>query len=492
MPSREINPEISKSSGLCESTFWLTRVRYLEEKKAVMAEFSKGRIKRTIRFPFFPSFLVSKESITLLELKEAVSEIGNQKFKILETEYSFKVASTNLTALTSLANKIFSAHKARALMPEPERQFLIEKEWGYFDSFDLNEKEPAKKSCFELPSVCLDFFSESIPRTIAELSKIDSEEAKSILSLITLSKILSLPLEKIPSASFLRQETFLENILFKNLFAPKNLSNPNPREHHTTQSASFFRGTPEFDIGPMLPALILDFFNIGFETVDCKCCSPEHRQAENMLPNTIVTTEILKDAFYFESTSPEFSQEFHEKQPMKEHRTRRKKEFFLAQFPIGPFHRNQCQELLLQDALLLEKNRDAKITEFKIKHWFCTKKASFISKTIKEAKEIVAQTSVFIENTQNNCFSKSGILGCIAIEKNQGLQMAQEFKNNLEFFITNLPAHLSNPETRFFDEEIANAITCIRDNAIYAFNSISAKNKPSIKECLIAIKSPMN
>jgi hypothetical protein len=459
------------------SVFWLTGLRYLEEKKAVLAEFSCSGFKRTASIAFFPCLLVSKKAISKEALKREISLLGKQKFELIESDFSFKAVSSNFSILQRLANNIFASTGTLAIMPEPERQFLIEKNWGFFDAFDFEETSkgelPVKINYFDLPNVKTNFFSEPLPKTIAELSKIDASEANSILSLVSLSKILFLPLEKIPGTCFLRQELFLENQLFKNNFAPKQLSKTSIKETHTTQFASFFRGTPEFDTAPQIPLLLTNAcYNIGFETIDCDCCKPQKPTAKNLLPSSLVKVEFLKDAFYFDSTSQSFAEFFHENNAFKENRLQRKREFFLNQIPIGPFCRNQKSTVPLADAFALEQNKDARILGFSEEHWACMGKESFLSKTILETREKIFNLDLLVEKAHEKCFSGNNVItGFFALEKNFAVQFATECKKNLEFFLNNLPAHLCNRESKFFNAELSNAIESIYGNAIQAFNS---------------------
>jgi len=458
--------------------FWLSSAKYLEEKKAILVEFSSGNQKRTASIAFFPSFLVSKKAISKEDLKNEISLLGNQKFTLAETETCFRVVSTNFSFLEKLANNIFASNNAIPVMPSPERQFLMEKNWGFFSAFNFSESEEIPEKNFSLPNIKTDFFSEPLPKTISELAKIDSEEANSILALVALSKILCLPLEKIPSAGFLQQEIFLENIFFKNNFAPEQLSKHDMHEIHLSQAASFFRGTPEFDLAPLIPSLLTDaVYNLGPDSINCSCCEPKTLDAKNLLPSTLVEVEFLKDAFYFESGNSCFSNAFHESNSLKENRLQRKKEFFLKQFPIGPFSRNQASQIPLPDAAVLEQDSSAKILGFKERHWHCMKQESLVSKTIKAIMEETAEANSFIEKTQRECFAGNGIMGFSEMEKNFSLRFALEYKKSLEFFLLNLPAHFCNRESRFYNPVFSSAVEAVYSNAIIAFNSI--KQNPS-------------
>ncbi|MDD5162785.1 MAG: hypothetical protein PHD95_01105 [Candidatus ainarchaeum sp.] len=488
----EVSPCID--GPLQASVFWLTGLKYLEEKKAVLAEFSCSGLKRTASMAFFPSLLVSKKALSKEALKREISLLGNQKFELIEMDFSFKVVSSNFSVLQKLANNIFSSAGALAIMPSPERQFLIEKDWGFFDAFAFEETSkgeiPVKTNCLDLPNVKTGFFSEPLPKTIAELSKIDSAEACSVLSLVSLSKILFLPLEKIPGTGFLRQEIFLENHLFKNNFAPREMSKKTTNETHKTQFASFLRGTPEFDTAPLIPMLLTNAcYNLGFETIDCDCCSPEKITAKNILSSSLVEVEFLKEAFYFDSASASFADFFHESNPLKENRLRRKREFFLGQFPVGPFCRNQKSIVPLADAIALEQGKDAKILGFSERHWFCMEKESFLSKLILETREKIFGLDLFIEKAHEKCFSGNNVItGFAALENDFAVQLALECKKNLEFFLNNLPAHISDSESRFFNTAIAGAVDAIQASAAKAFG----KTRLQEAEAESAMQTPLS
>ena len=367
-------------------------------------------------------------------------------------------------------------------MPLPERQFLIEKNWHFFDSFEFAEEKPEKIGCRELPDIKLEFFSENLPKTIEELAKLDRAEAKSLLSLLALSHELFLPLEKIPSAGFQRQEIFLENELFKNNFVPEQLAKGTEKENHTTQAAGFLRGTPEFDIAPVVPMLLTDsVFNTSFETINCSCCKPNDF-SDNLLQNSQVNVEFLKDAFYFDSTNADFAHCFHETHGLKDNRARRKKEFFLKHFPVGPFNRNQGAIIPLPDAAVLQKNSDAKIIGLKEKNWFCTKKQGFVSKTIKELGKKSNTVEKSLEKNKGKNTTGKGIIECLEMEQDYYGELLREHKKTMDFFLHNLPAHLANSESRFYSKELASAIEAILGNALHAWDSLKEKQGMGTEE----------
>ncbi|MDD5148247.1 MAG: hypothetical protein PHH08_02170 [Candidatus ainarchaeum sp.] len=475
------------------SPFWLTGIKYLEEKKAILAEFSCGESKRTFSLAFFPCLLVSKKTASKESLKQEMSLLGNQKFELIEFENSYKVVSSNFSILQRLANGIFASTGAISIMPLPETQFLIQKNWGFFDAFDFEETSsgtvPKKIDCFGLPNVRTDFFSEPLPKTIAELYKIDAKEADSILSLVSMSKLLFLPLEKIPATGFLRQELFLENFFFRNNFVPGSLAKQSAKESHTSQAAGFFRGRPEFDLAPLIPMLLTNAcYNIGFETLDCECCEPGNYNAGNLLPSSFVEVEFLKDVFYFDSVNSCFSDSFHESSPFKENRLRRKKEFFLKTFPVGPFSRNEKCLVPLPDAIVLEQNRDAKILSFSEKHWSCRNRESLLSGLVLETREKAFQMGLALEKASEKFFSGNNIVkGLFSLEKDFSSRLVLEHKKNLEFFLNNLPLQAANPESRFFDKKLASAIEAIQANSLNAFEKLNSEG--GREQCLL--QSPL-
>jgi len=465
--------------------FWLTRISYSGERKAVLAEFSNGNIKRTLRFAFLPGALLSKKKLSKEEIKQCISAVKPGKYRISEKENCWKITAANFEILEKITNLIFEEHCATAVMPSPEKQFLIEKNWNFFEAFEFNEDAVQKTECTELPDVKMNFFSETLPKTIKELEKIDSEETNKIISLIAFSKALKMPLEELPSSGFAKQEIFLENAMFKENFAIEKIAKKEKMENHETQAASFFRGTPEMDILPLVPFLLTnDFYNTSFETLNCECCEPKNSYSKNLLQNSMAEAEFSKDGFYFDSLNPEYAKFYHATQPLKENRERRKKEFFLKNFPVGPFSRNQRQFVLLGDALELQKNKTAEILGIKKKIWHCEKKQGFVSIITKTLDSEIREIEKKIKHLQNNTIG-----GRLEIQKNYGLELEREHKKALEFFLHNLPAQLADNRSRFYSLFLGETIKAVHFSAPKAWETLKEKSQASseIQKKLVAL-----
>jgi len=105
--------------------FWLTNVRYLEEKRCVVLQFSQLDLKRMIRLPFFPSFYTSPETADFQQLKEILSS-SKKRFLLKNEGNTFKVSASNFSDLNILANLLFNETGFRPFVLGPERQFLLE------------------------------------------------------------------------------------------------------------------------------------------------------------------------------------------------------------------------------------------------------------------------------------------------------------------------------------------------------------------------------
>jgi hypothetical protein len=201
--------------GQKTSQFWLTGVRYLEGRRAMVLQFSQLNIRRVARLPFFPSFFVAKKVIGFEELKKVLLQ-ERKRFKLEQLEQTLKVTASTFSALNCLANTLFKETGLRSLVLMPERQFLLEKDWGYFDCFTFfSERNFAKSGFVPLPKVKLPFFSEPLHETVQQLSKEDRGLAEKILGLVKASNCLKLPIADLPDDLSGRERARLQNTFWK-------------------------------------------------------------------------------------------------------------------------------------------------------------------------------------------------------------------------------------------------------------------------------------
>ncbi len=195
--------------------FWLTDVRYLEGKRAILAEFSHLSIKRMLRQPFFPSFFVSEKAIDFKTLKKVLSH-NKRRVRLRQQGPAFKVSAATFSGLNQLAELLFRETGFRALVLKPERQFLLERQWSYFDCFTSpSEKEFLNNGLLSVPKAKLCLFSEPLHETVRQAAVLQPSLAEKILESLVLSNALRLPLCNVPNSRFLQQETLLQNLFWK-------------------------------------------------------------------------------------------------------------------------------------------------------------------------------------------------------------------------------------------------------------------------------------
>ncbi len=194
--------------------FWLTDVMYLEGKRAIAVQFSRLNIRKMVRIPFFPSFYISKEKIGFAALQKML--LGKKsKFRIWQKHSTLQVVAATFYELNNLADALFKETGFRPIVLRPERQFLLERGWGYLDCFSFfSEKEFVKSDLFSMPKAKLRFFSEPLHETMHQLAKEDPLLAEKIIESIALSNVLRMPINDLPSDALKQQQAMLENLLW--------------------------------------------------------------------------------------------------------------------------------------------------------------------------------------------------------------------------------------------------------------------------------------
>lgn len=178
-------------------------------------QFSQLNIRRVVRLPFFPSFFVSNTAISFEDLKKVLLQ-EKKRFKLEQGTQALKVTASTFSDLNCLANVLFKETGLRAPVLKPERQFLLERDWGYFDCFTFfSEKNFAKAGFVSLPKVKLPFFSEPLHETVQQLSKEDKRLAEKIIGLVAASNRLKLPIADLSNDLAMQEKVSLENALWK-------------------------------------------------------------------------------------------------------------------------------------------------------------------------------------------------------------------------------------------------------------------------------------
>jgi len=460
--------------------FWLSEVEYLEGKRAVTACFSQLNIKRTLRLPFFPFFFISKKAAGMRLLQEVLSSYGARKFRLEEQTNAFKVTASTFSDLNRLANLVFTSINFIPVVLPPERQFLLEKGWSYFDCFDFSEEEnPKKLEANELPKASLRFFSEPLHETLAQLVRLDRAQAEKIAESVALSNALSLPFDSLPPHRGLWIETLFEN-MFHTLGSNRQRKQGGMFSQSTAPRMSAGDFT-EIDLSMLWPALLSrPLYNIGFDSIDCDCCRPEGISAPNILPNSKALIEIQREAFYFQSLSHDFSREFHEANQSKESRLRRMHEFGLSAAPVGPFARGQRVVVPLSDAMQLAREKSASLLLLQETHWFCQRNESIVSRQIGALQSKVAALEKRAEEIETGSIRLNGVLGSQAVSLDPEYLFQRGMLDVYSSLLSMVVPHLANAKSAFFSKEVAESVKATQSSVLNAFRQIAEQNSGRI------------
>ena len=498
---------------LAPDSFWLIDVKYLEDKRAILADFSRLNIRRNLCLPFFPSFFASKKRVKKEQLLSALSTLGKHFFELKEEKNAFKITASTFADLNKAANALFQEMDFSPVVLQPERQFLLQQNWSYFDCFRFNsEKEPQKIECNELPDINQPFFSEPLNETVQQLLVPDANSAMRILESIALSNALRLPLANLPPCNGTQAEALFENIFWFNgesrhvpckrlgsppaWHVPSLLPEQKPGENMLRNS---FSNATFFDFSQLWPTILTKpFYNVSLETIDCPCCKPFslflHQQkkpgekkalgkaafgepigidARNILPSSTVSAEFLQDGFYFDSAFPEFAAGFHAENEGRERRERRMGEFCLPFPPIGPFDRGSIAVIPLNDAIALTQRKKARIISLNETHWFCLKQESAVAKQI-----ILLQAKIALlekgANATESAFLKEHGLNAIQLLGNDCNFLFNKAKANVfTRLLSSIASHLQDRSSAFFDENLANAVAGIAALVLSEFQQFS-------------------
>ncbi|MFA4855861.1 MAG: hypothetical protein WC634_04740 [archaeon] len=477
--------------------FWLTDARYIEGKRAVALEFSRLDLRRMARHPFFPYFFVRRQVLDSVCLKDALSA-AVVRFKVEDCGNVFKVSASTFSGLNELADLLFKETGFRPLVLGPERQFLLEKNWGYFDCFASSENEfiCTGLPCY-VPMAKLGLFSEPLPDTVRLAAEENSGLAEKILESIALSNILKLPVNALPNSAFGLAESLLEGILWRagtgmaqSLFsAEKSLGKKPPaggslfsaEKSLGKESIFSIKGTSEVDFSMLWPLLLArPFYNLGPDSIDCGCCMPKTLSEKNVLPSSLVFVEMLKDGFFFESCSSHFSDCFHKAMPGKESRLRRMQEFCLKEKPIGPFFRSGQTALLLADALALESRGEARILGPKSLHWFCLEKEGSVSRAVSSMNSAISSLENCNDKSCSDALRQHGVLAQLKLSTDPDFLFRQALLRANSMLLCLVPEHLCRKESAFFSQKLCFAVEAIQAAVLESFRAFAGKRESRV------------
>ena len=407
----------------------------------------------------------------LKELKTILTNYNPQKFKVKEKPNSFQVIASTFKDLKSLANLCLSAFSQRPTVIEPERQFLLLRDWNYFDCFCFFEGSPIKSNKESFPKTTFSQLPFSLHQTVSALLEQDPNQALNLIKSIALSKTLNLPPNSLPETSFLEKEIFLENMLFKNSFP--NTSKEQKKQGKTKATKPTRLDSIEVDFSQLWALLLTQpFYNLGFESIDCDCCKPNGIFDRNTLPHSIVECNVLSEGLYFKSLLSDFADQFHESNELKENRNKLIKEFFLNYTPVGPFRRNQKAELLLCDAVKLCDEEKAELLDVRKMHWFCLEKESFLSKELKKLNSRIVSLSTKISKKEKKEIKKHNLLAETFLAKDLDFLFKKSLLQILKEFYCSIPEHLTDSNSRFFSKQLSDSIKSIQASTLRKFSEL--------------------
>ncbi|MFH1663349.1 MAG: hypothetical protein ABH986_00810 [archaeon] len=449
------------------NAFYLSNAEYVEEKKRVCVEFSSLNETRRISFPFIPCILVHQ---TLLDesLNSFLSDSG-KKIRTEKIANGLKIFSSDF----SLLNEINFLSGKKCILLSPERQFLLEKNWSFFDEFELGG-EITKKELEKLPEIKLDFASGSLKDFVSELLSVSDLPAKSFLNKLVLSNILCVKPELLSVSKPALTDFFIESVLFKNSFA---FVKKNPKFDSGFSGKTSFSKLKEVDFSFVWPVLFsFPFHNLGFESINCSCCRPENPAERNVLPSSLIEVRFIQDGIYFESTNNEWGSFVHENSSGKQKRVKKMIEWNLRSIPLGPFFRNDVLRVPLTDAAKLRDEGKVVFLSSHDLHWACTKKESFLSEKLSELNKKIVFFERRINELELNSVKENGIAFSLFLDEDTEFIFLSEYKKALRQLFSSVPFQLASFSSAFFDFSLSNSIKCVFASVLSRFREFSLLN----------------
>lgn len=437
----------------------LVSVAYIQEKKEIICYFQNGYEKLAKRFSFTPYIKLNKK-ISKEKIEELLISFKIKNFQLKETNSSILLCSDSIENLKKISNLIAKTTNQKYLVFEAERIFLIEKDWSYYETFSIENNGEIKKVDKKL-----DFSFHLIPNLLFEEALCISEpHTLSLIKQSAFSQILKISLKKIPNSEKEIIELFLENIYFEN---SQSISWQNKNAFYSAkQFPPFgeFKKISEIDFsGVWAQLLTKNFFNIGEDTINCSCCKPVKLDDSNLLPSTLIKV-IPNEDFYYSSNSLTFALNYHKLNDFKNERKQKKYEFCLKEYPIGPLKRGQEIMLPIEDVKTLLDEKKVSLSKNHLLNWFCKKQESFISKEINKINlQIFKERKVLVQDI-------------IPAKVNFNEYFSNTLIYVLNFFLVSLPVHISDPISKFFSSDLAEAINAIQESTITKFKEFSEKS----------------
>ncbi|MDD3177972.1 MAG: hypothetical protein PHR26_00470 [Candidatus ainarchaeum sp.] len=454
---------------------------YEEEKNRIILYFSKNPLTKKKEFiyieKFNPSFIIDISK----EICENLLSDFKKNIKIEKEENKCIIFAKNYTILQKCSKILSISTNKNIILIEPQRQFLIKKEWSYFDMFTVISKNKIKKINNE----------NKINLAIKEYIKnLDFNEQKILIPIVAKRLILSNILKTKPYEN-IRNEQIL-NILFENNFFKKKLVLKNLSKIEYKKKYLSNKKTIDLDFSNIWPYLLQkEYNNISYETMNCKCCKPKSIFETNVLSSSLIEVNFLKNGYYFISKNKNWGNYFHKNNKNKENRINFMKINKLNEIPIGPFYENQKEQIPLIDAFNLTKEKDIKITNKKNSlNWYCREKESFVSEIIHDLKKRLTniEISINLSNSANNVNTLAN-----GLENTPNFILYITEYKLLNDLLEEIPRFMVHKNTKFYDPLVSENIIYLQKDTlikvsenkyrfIYNDQKIYTKDKNFIKK----------
>ncbi len=420
-------------------TAFLAGVSYAEGKNSVKVSFESGKGIEFQEFDFAPEIRLPANKAVTAIARELVSPHKSKELFFREEQGNCTIQSPSFSSLKKAHSLLSLSLNAFIPLLEPERQFLLLKNMTYFDSF------PKENSAKKFPE-------------------------NSDLKKCFLSSELRIPVEKIPSEKEELGLRLIENNCF---FEHKIIYTS-----HLNSSRQFFgkpNGFFELDLSNALHKKILEL-NLGFESVNCDCCRPSSLRSRNVLPSSLVEAEFLENGFFFDSMVASFAAKFHSLNPLKESREKRKREFFLRSFPVGPFYSSEKAMIPLADARKLEKDGQAVICGNTELSWHCLRKKSFLSKEISRLILELEETRQCISESEKNRLKEAG-LNAFDPLSDFGYRLNSAKQEAIALLLSSTTNAIFSPKNPLFNESFSMALEATRSEILSDYNEFLERSQ---------------
>jgi len=406
---------------------------------------------------------------------EVVRGCNGQRFK---TDFSSNIATVyaaTFSDLKRLSNMLAVCFGTYYTLIEPERQFLIEKGWNYFDSFDFDGGQPRPLGSFSFPDVRLEFLSEPLGKTVSDLLQSNRALAMEMASKVAYSRLAKIPLVGREEGKGL-EEIFLENAYFAaGIPVPVG---PLPE----SGSVQNLHGKSQIDLSAIVSLMSArPYNNISPETVNCPCCSPSSISDANVLTSSLVKVRFLREGFYFNSFSRVWAEKFHVCHADKGSREERRSEYCFGFYPVGPFSRGREEMVLLADALLLQAHDDVEILQEVSLSWFCTKRESALSNGINALHGSVSALTSALEQQRMQLVASKGLFFSQVIESDPGHYYRKVLAGSISKTLSSIPRLITDPKSRFFTPPAAIALECLSGSILRDFEGLVASSNSALR-----------